>query len=410
MDKLPSLPPTRPGLNLNKELALYHFADLSLQFPGVISSRLFTDIMERLISPDIFTPELSAFQAFDELEYLFKDKDSGRKRYLCDRRDALEWVHSWWEGAQLAGLTPAPERPPFVPPKPVALEDYLGLSDKKGLASALVQLSILATSRRTLTTRPGRTSTSPPRSLANLRGAQPSWRLLGSWSPSGYAFRTFHLKAKARRSSVLASSPIEDWCPSWLGAGLPKSSQNGISKSHSADLRKDLGKFLINSWVFWLCHFGTGIISLQAAVAHHLLLLKLRSEHSLEIMVQYSAHLQTHILQELRTSDIPSLDHAISVLNDKLLSRLLLKQRPLREPTLRDDEAGAPRNRLWQKEGLQPLPRPPLLSQRAPAKAAPPARGLRRRPLKKTGPTSGSRSASSMTLRRASPAAIKPPV
>ena len=48
-------------------------------------------------------------------------------------------------------------------------------------------------------------------------------------------------------------------------------------------------------------------------------------------MVQYAAHLQTHLLQELRTSDISSLDKAISVLDDKLLSRLLLKQRPLRE-------------------------------------------------------------------------------
>jgi hypothetical protein len=63
-------------------------------------------------------------------------------------------------------------------------------------------------------------------------------------------------------------------------------------------------------------------------------------------MVQYSAHLQTQLLQELRTADISSLDQAISVLDDKLLSRLLLRQRPLRDPPLRDDRSGSAKDKL----------------------------------------------------------------
>ena len=104
MDKLPSLPPTPSGPHFNREAALYGFADWSLNFPGVTSGRLFTNILERLISLDIYTPELLACQVYGELEHLFRDMAAGCHRYLCERRDAVEWIRAWWEGAQLAGL------------------------------------------------------------------------------------------------------------------------------------------------------------------------------------------------------------------------------------------------------------------------------------------------------------------
>ena len=140
MDKLPALPPTPPGISHNKELALYNFTDWSLQFPGVSSSRFFTDIIERLISLDIHTPELLAFHAFNDLDHLFQDNEVGSKRYLCDRKDATEWVRSWLEGAQLAGLSQHMEPSPFVPLVHLAIEDSAGISDH-GLASAIFRLS-----------------------------------------------------------------------------------------------------------------------------------------------------------------------------------------------------------------------------------------------------------------------------
>ena len=83
--------------------------------------------------------------------------------------------------------------------------------------------------------------------------------------------------------------------------------------------------FLANNAVFLNSYFAAGLVSLAAAYSHNLLLLRLIEERGLEYTVQYSALLQTSILEQRRKGEWVNLDQFISTLCPIITTKLDLQ-------------------------------------------------------------------------------------
>ena len=144
-------------------------------------------------------------------------------------------------------------------------------------------------------------------------------------------------KASARNSQVLAASNIELWPPSWIGEDLPHSVRQNLIKTHTAKVRQDFRRFLMNTIVFWLSHFSVGIVTLPAVFAHICTLLRLSTEHSDRIATSYAHYLQSYILSSFKAGRRLELNRLISHLDSDLLGKVLQKHRSSDKPVSDED-------------------------------------------------------------------------
>jgi hypothetical protein len=155
------------------------------------------------------------------------------------------------------------------------------------------------------------------------------WSLEASWFADERRLATLwkHAqKARARGTCVIATSGPEDWNPSWVGGELPLHARKPALLNHAKNTRHDFTCFLTNTLVYWLSHLAVGLVSLTAVVCHILSLLQLSVTHSKELAMDYTVHLQTAILDELKGGGTFNLDQKISYIDDRILGKILLKR------------------------------------------------------------------------------------
>ena len=144
-------------------------------------------------------------------------------------------------------------------------------------------------------------------------------------------------KASARNSQVLAASNIELWPPSWIGEDLPHSVRQNLIKTHTAKVRQDFCRFLMNTIVFWLSHFSVGIVTLPAVFAHICTLLRLKTEHSDRIATSYAHYLQSYILSSIKAGRRLELNRLIAQVDSDLLGKVLQKHKSSDKPASDED-------------------------------------------------------------------------
>ena len=144
-------------------------------------------------------------------------------------------------------------------------------------------------------------------------------------------------KASARKTQVLAASNIELWPPSWIGEDLPHSVRQNLIKAHTAKVRQDFCRVLMNTIVVWLSHFSVGIVTLPAAFAHICTLLRIKTEHSERIATSYAHYLQSYILSSIKAGRRLDMNGLIAQVDSDLLNKVLQKHRSTDKPGSEED-------------------------------------------------------------------------
>jgi hypothetical protein len=101
----------------------------------------------------------------------------------------------------------------------------------------------------------------------------------------------------------VASSPFEDWIPSWTGAGLSPFDRAAALRSWRT--RVDLQKPSHASSMiltFWLSHAAVGIIDFVDVFAHMLVFTKMDSEEGLHFAIQHERRLVDYCQLQLKAS------------------------------------------------------------------------------------------------------------
>ena len=192
----------------------------------------------------------------------------------------------------------------------------------------------------------------------DLRGG--ASRIPVSWfaDPQRLAkLQRFASKLGLKRSFV-ATSPIEDWAPGWVGHLKTSSERKSLLASRKSSFdRTSVPVFLSNTLSFWLSHMAIGKVQMSSVLAHTCLLLRMVEEHSLLFAQKYESALLTLLVDLQKSGDLTGLDDRLCTEDDKIVQRLRLdssrpqfaladRERPRREPRLKaiEDQAPGPRN------------------------------------------------------------------
>ena len=207
-------------------------------------------------------------------------------------------------------------------------------------------------------------------------------------------------EARRRNYRLLASTGFEEWNPQWLGLDKPTSVRKAMHSERTKSLESSgLARVLGNITTFWLSHAAVGLVSLPAAFAHFLLLMRLADERSVKFVLAYERRLMVRMLERIRSGEKFKFCDCISHLDSRIVDRLdieearpervskpLPKEKPrdtrLRPPvTPRDNKAPVRRRSASKDRKRSPPRRLAVKRERTPPRAPKRSPASDRRPL-----------------------------
>ena len=149
---------------------------------------------------------------------------------------------------------------------------------------------------------------------------------------------------KLKSGAILSSESIEKWVPQYIGADLPAVAQKKLVADREKLETLTLAQLLENSSAFWLTHGVANKVTPIAVLRHMMLLVKIASEHSTAVAVQYERTLLQHIRNMKGSIDMSSvISEKVDAVETTVNNHFSQKARPKAvPPIIRDTQAGGP--------------------------------------------------------------------
>ena len=100
---------------------------------------------------------------------------------------------------------------------------------------------------------------------------------------------------RCKVGAVLSSEAIERWIPQYVGSELPSAGQKKMVSEREKSVAMPLAHLLEQSAAFWMSHGIAGRVSPMAVMRHNMLLVRIASQGSTAVAVQYERTLIQHI-------------------------------------------------------------------------------------------------------------------
>ena len=125
----------------------------------------------------------------------------------------------------------------------------------------------------------------------------------------------------SRRPGVpyLHDSGLELWQPAWVGAQLPASERRAELSKRTESRAQSTARLVGTSAAYWLAHAAVGQVSVQAVLAHVLLICRLCDEHGLPFANRYLSQLLGSLQARIDDGVRFDVDEAISAIDIDVL-------------------------------------------------------------------------------------------
>ena len=125
---------------------------------------------------------------------------------------------------------------------------------------------------------------------------------------------------KCKAGNLISAEAIEKWISQYVGSELASVDQKKIIAEREKSTSLPLAHLLEQSAAFWLTHGVANRVSLASVLRHTLLLIKMASQNSTLVAVQYERMLIQHIrnmpgdvnINDLIFEKLPSVDTAVT--------------------------------------------------------------------------------------------------
>ena len=147
----------------------------------------------------------------------------------------------------------------------------------------------------------------------------------------------------------IASSPFEEWVPSWVGKGESPSDKTFAQKAWKSKVELQCPSHALSMIsTFWLSHAAVGIVNFGVVLAHMLCVVKMHSDHGLLFAIRHERRLVDLLQLRLDFGESLNLAKLLSLPVQSIVNELLLSDRD--RPVLPKDK---------KKPVLPPPPPPP---------------------------------------------------
>ena len=134
-----------------------------------------------------------------------------------------------------------------------------------------------------------------------------------SFPDSKLVLKVFKHRQKNNNSvAFLASSPLEDWVPSYVGHELPSAQRKALRMERTKTDSLTLAQALEHITAFWITHGLAGSVSKDAVFKCILISVRIANEHSVNWLILYFRNLVAHIRSEITDKSITSFNSYIN--------------------------------------------------------------------------------------------------
>ena len=130
-----------------------------------------------------------------------------------------------------------------------------------------------------------------------------------SFPESKLVLKVFKYRQKNSSTvAFLASSPLEEWTPSYVGQELSSSARKALRNERLKTDSLTMAQAMENIIAFWITHGLAGFVSKEAVLKNILINIRIASEKSVKWLIQYFRILTTHIRNAITEQAISNFD------------------------------------------------------------------------------------------------------
>ncbi len=143
------------------------------------------------------------------------------------------------------------------------------------------------------------------------------------------------VSGRGSRKLFLATTPFEDWLPSYIGEGLPASERKEILKARKSEKAPGLAHILEQVGTFWAAHLALEVVTISAVHQHMLLLVRYASEKGVAYAENYERLLHARMLSDIKKGLHFSISRTIATRNPSIERETRERAGPRRGPQSR---------------------------------------------------------------------------